>query len=59
MVGGGHQSCTGFVCLFDLMLDVHGKQLRSCWDSQLLNHTVPGQVSWREFTSIKCPFFCQ
>ena len=24
-----------FVCLFDLMLYVHGKQLRSCFDSQL------------------------
>ena len=28
-----------FVCLFDLMLYVHGKQLRSCWDGHLLNHT--------------------
>ena len=34
------------------MLYVHGKQLRSCWDSQLLNHTVPGQASQRQFTSI-------
>ena len=36
-----------FVCLilFDLMLYVHGKKLRSCWDSQLLNHNVPGQAS--------------
>ena len=34
-----------FVCLFDLMLYVHGKQLRSCWDGQLLNHIVPGQAS--------------
>ena len=40
--------------LFDLMLYVHGKQLKSCWDS-----TVPGQASLRQFTSIKCPFFCQ
>ena len=31
-----------FDCLFDLMLQVHGKQLRSCWDCQLSNHTVPG-----------------
>ena len=31
------------VCLFDLSLYVHGKQLMSC-DGQLLNHTVPGQV---------------
>ena len=46
-------------CLFDLMLYVQGKQLRSCWDGQLLNHTVPGQASQRQFTSIKCPFFHQ
>ena len=39
------------------MLNVHGKQLRSCWKGQLLNHTVPGQTSRRQFTSIKCPFF--
>ena len=45
--------------LFVLLLYVHSKQLRSCWDSQLLNHTVPGQASWRQFTSIQCPFFCQ
>ena len=25
------------IFLFDLMLYVHGKQLRSCWDGQLLN----------------------
>ena len=31
------------VCLFDLLLYVHGKQLRSCYDDQCLNHTVPGQ----------------
>ena len=31
-------------CLFDLMLYIHGKQLRSCWDGQLLHHTVPGQA---------------
>ena len=47
------------VCLFDLMLYVHGKQLRSCWDGQLLIQTVPGQVSMRHFTSIKHPFFRQ
>ena len=45
--------------LFDLMLYVQGKQLRSCWDCQFLNHTVPGQASWRQFTSIKFLFFCQ
>ena len=45
--------------LFDLMLYVHGKQLRSCWDGQLLNQPVPAQAYWRQFTSIKCPFFCQ
>ena len=27
------------VCLFDLMLYLHGKQLRSCREDQLLNHT--------------------
>ena len=42
-----------FCCLFDLMLYIHGKQLRSCWDGQLLNHTVPRQASQRQFTSIK------
>ena len=45
-------------CLFDLMLYVHGKQL-SCRDHQLLNHTVPGQASQKQFTSIKSPLFCQ
>ena len=31
--------------LFDLMLYLHSKQLRSCWDGQLLNKgTVPGQA---------------
>ena len=48
-----------FVCLFELMLHVHGKQLRSCWEGQLVNYTVPGQASQRQFTSIKCPFFRQ
>ena len=33
-----------FIYLFDLMLYFHGKQLRSCWDGQLPNHTVPGQA---------------
>ena len=27
------------------MLHTHGKQLKSCWDSHILNHTVPVQVS--------------
>ena len=45
--------------LFDLMLYVHGKQLRSCWDGQLPNHTVPGQAFQRQFTIIKCPIFRQ
>ena len=40
-----------YTILFDLMLYVHGKQLRSCQDCQLLNHTVPGQASQRQFTS--------
>ena len=48
---------TCFVCLFDVMLYVHGKQLRSCWDGQLVFHSVPGQASRKQFTSIKCPLF--
>ena len=35
-------------CLFNLLLHVHGKQLRSCHDGQLLNHTVP----WQAFLSV-------
>ena len=31
---------------------VYGKHLRSCRDSQFLNHTVPRQASLRQFTSI-------
>ena len=49
-------SCSrnAFVCFFfDLMLNVHGKQLRSCRDGQLLNHTVLGQASGRKFTIIR------
>ena len=38
---------------------VHGKQLRSCGDGQLLNHIDPGQASQRQFTKIKCPLFRQ
>ena len=38
-------------------LNFHGKQLKLCRDGQLLNHTVPGQASQRQFTSIECPFF--
>ena len=45
------------VCLFDLMLFGHAIQLRSCADGQLLNLTVRGQASPRQFTSIKCPYF--
>ena len=30
--------------VFDLMLYIHGKQLRSFQDGQLLNHTVPQAV---------------
>ena len=37
--------------LDDLLLYVHGKQLGSCRDGQLLNHTVSGQVSRKQFTS--------
>ena len=29
-------------CFYDLLFYIHGKQLRSCWDGQLLNNTVPG-----------------
>ena len=32
------------VALFDLLLYAHSTQLRSCWDGNLLNHTVPGQA---------------
>ena len=42
--------------LIELLLYVHGKQLISCRDGQLLNHTVPKQASWRQFTSMQCPF---
>ena len=31
-------------CVVGLLLYVHGKQLRSCRDSQLSNHTIPGQA---------------
>ena len=48
--------CAPLLC-FDLLLYVHGKQLVSCRDSQLLNHTVPGQVSRRQLTSVYCTFF--
>ena len=53
--------CISFLlgCLFDLMLYVYVKQLWSCWDGQLLLHTVPWQASLKQFTSIKRPFFCQ
>ena len=37
-----------------MRINVHGKQLRSCQDGQLLNHTVPRQAS-----RIKGPFFRQ
>ena len=40
-----------FDCLFDLLLYIHSKQLRSCQDSHLLNDTVPGQVFHSQFTS--------
>ena len=29
------------VCLIDLLINVHGKQLRQCRNIQLLNHTDP------------------
>ena len=35
----------------ELMLYIHGKQLRSCPDGQLIIHTVPGQASPRQVTS--------
>ena len=48
-----------FVCLIGLLLYVNVIQLRICWDGPLLNHTVPGQASRRQFISIKCPLFHQ
>ena len=45
-----------FVCLFDLILYVQGKQLRSCQDGMLLYHTVPEQASRRQFINIKSPY---
>ena len=39
-------------CLFDMLLYIHTKQLRSCREGQLLNHTVPGQASQGQFTRI-------
>ena len=42
--------------LIELLLYVHNKQLRSCRDVQLLNHTVHRPASWRQFTSMQCPF---
>ena len=39
------------LCLFDVMLYVNAEQLRSCWDGHLLNHTIPGQASHKQFTS--------
>ena len=54
----GHKpDCAAEEELFDLLLYfilfyVNGKQLRSCRDGQLLNHTVPGQDSQKQFTSI-------
>ena len=38
--------------LFGLMLYLHGKQLMSCRDSQLLSNTIPGQACKRQFTVI-------
>ena len=37
--------------LFDFLLFIYGKRLRSCRDGQLLN-TVSGKTSRRQFTSI-------
>ena len=53
---GGYKKF-GFLLCFNLLLYVHGEQLGSCRDDQLLIHTVPGQVSRRQLTSIKFPFF--
>ena len=40
------------------MLYIYGKQLRKCWDGQLLSHTFSGQDTRSQFNStcIKCPF---
>ena len=40
--------------LFDLLLYVYDKQLRSCRDGQFLNHIVPWPLA-----SLLCPFFHQ
>ena len=40
-----------FVCLIDLLLYVHGKQLRPCQDGQILNHTVPVQASQKWYVA--------
>ena len=37
--------------MFDLLLNVHGKQLMSCRDGELLIHDVPGQAYQEQFTS--------
>ena len=29
-----------------LLSNVHGKHLWSCWDGQLINHTIPGQTKF-------------
>ena len=47
-----------FVCMYDLMLYNHGKLL-SYLEDPLLNRIVPGNVSQRQSTRIKCPFVCQ
>ena len=40
------------------LTQIYGKQMRKCWDGQLLNHTFSVQVTQSQFTStcIKCPF---
>ena len=50
--GNLHTTMNSF--LFNVLLCVHGKQLRSCRGRQLHNHTVPGQLSVTVY-----PFFRQ
>ena len=47
------------VGVFDMFLYALGKQPRTCQDSHLLIHTVPGKVSRMQLTNIKYPFFRQ
>ena len=45
--------------MFDFVLNVHSKQLRSCWNSDSYpNHSFPGQAQPKLLTSTQCsPFY--